>query len=66
MNELLTANEVMELLCIKRTTFYKYLKTKKLPAPINILNSQKGHRWTLEQIEKFIKKQQEIYELQKS
>lgn len=67
MKELLTANDVMELLGIKRTTFYKYLKVKKLPTPaVNVTGTKKGNRWTKEQIETFIRKQLEFYELQKS
>lgn len=66
MDELLTAKEVMAKLKIGRTTFYKYVKTKKFPAPIYIFDSQKGQRWKASQVEKFIEKQREYALLQAS
>lgn len=56
-NRLLTINDVLKFLNIKRTAFYTLRKTGKFPKPVFINDNQKGQRWSEEQVLNYIKKQ---------
>ncbi len=51
---LINIKDVMQMVGIKQSTIYKYMKTKGFPKPIKL--SQKCSRWKKEEVEKWIQK----------
>lgn len=54
MKKLLTINKVLELLQIKRSTFYYLRKNGAFPKPVFITGGQKSQRWIEEDVLEFI------------
>lgn len=58
--KLLSISEILEILQIKRTTFYYLRKSGAFPAVISVTGSQRNQRWRKEYVEEFIEAKQNI------
>lgn len=61
--KLLSISEILEILQIKRTTFY-YLKSGAFPAAISITGSQRTQKWRQEDVEEFIEAKRNLAAMQ--
>lgn len=58
MEKLYNLNEILEILGIKRTTFYRLRKVGAFPKPLLLTGNTKSMRWTKEQIEYYLKEKE--------
>lgn len=62
--KLLSIAEILEILQIKRTTFYYLRKSGAFPAAISITGSQRNQRWRKEDVEEFIEAKRNLAAMQ--
>lgn len=62
--KLLSISEVLEILQIKRTTFYYLRKSGAFPAAISVTGSQRNQRWRKDDVEEFIEAKRNLAVMQ--
>ncbi len=62
--KLLSIAEILEILQIKRTTFYYLRKSGAFPAAISVTGSQRNQRWRKEDVEEFIEAKRNLAAMQ--
>ena len=62
--KLLSISEILEILQIKRTTFYLLRKSGAFPAAISVTGSQRNQRWRKEDVEEFIEAKRNLAAMQ--
>lgn len=62
--KLLSIAEILEILQIKRTTFYYLRKSGAFPAAISITGSQRTQKWRQEDVEEFIEARRNFIAMQ--
>lgn len=63
---LLSISEILEILQIKKTTFYYLRKSGAFPAAISVTKSQRNQRWRQEDVEEFIEARKNVAAMQKT